>query len=137
MAQQAGDGYTAPSPGGAALAGPTGSPLPGSSRPVQAQRRRTRTAASLLCRAAAAPCPPCDACCLSLIYLPLLLKLYRQVGIGKRILKGCSTLPTFAPTIPAERHRNYSSSRSAGVQVGRVRKVCSSPSDHALRMRLK
>ncbi|MBF6067239.1 hypothetical protein IE984_25950 [Klebsiella pneumoniae] len=52
---------------------------PGPSRPVQAQRRRTRTAASLLCRAAAAPCPAYDPCGLSLIYLPLLLKFYRQV----------------------------------------------------------
>ncbi|MBD3703569.1 hypothetical protein IE985_22535 [Klebsiella pneumoniae] len=45
---------------------------------MQAQRRRTRTAASLLCRAAAAPCPAYDRG-LSLIYLPLLLKFYRQV----------------------------------------------------------
>ncbi|WP_195808151.1 hypothetical protein [Klebsiella pneumoniae] len=40
---------------------------------------RTRTAASLLCRAAATPCPAYDPCGLSLIYLPLLLKFYRQV----------------------------------------------------------
>ncbi|AGT23702.1 hypothetical protein [Klebsiella pneumoniae IS33] len=46
---------------------------------MQAQRRRTRTAAPLLCRAAATPCPAYDACGLSLIYLPLLLKFYRQV----------------------------------------------------------
>ncbi|MBD3701125.1 hypothetical protein IE988_20825 [Klebsiella pneumoniae] len=46
---------------------------------MQAQRRRTRTAASLLCRAAAAPCPAYDPCGLSLIYLPLLLKFYRRV----------------------------------------------------------
>ncbi|EOY84717.1 hypothetical protein CSC40_1960 [Klebsiella pneumoniae] len=46
---------------------------------MQSQRRRTRTAASLLCRAAAAPCPAYDPCGLSLIYLPLLLKFYRQV----------------------------------------------------------
>ncbi|MCS7328663.1 hypothetical protein N0S72_15335, partial [Klebsiella pneumoniae] len=57
----------------------TGKGVPGPSRPVQAQRRRTRTAASLLCRAAAAPCPAYDPCCLSLIFLPLLLKFYRQV----------------------------------------------------------
>ncbi|HBX5306498.1 TPA: hypothetical protein MH406_05545 [Klebsiella pneumoniae] len=42
---------------------------------MQSQRRRTRTAASLLCRAAATPCPAYDPCCLSLIFLPLLLKL--------------------------------------------------------------
>ncbi|RRF75209.1 hypothetical protein EAO18_03250 [Klebsiella pneumoniae] len=100
---------------------------------MQAQRRRTRTAASLLCRAAATPCPAYNPCGLSLIYLPLLLKFYRR----SRILKDSSALPAFAPTIPAERHSDYSSSRSAGVQVGRVWKVCNSPSDHALRMRLK
>ncbi|MBC2862905.1 hypothetical protein H7U16_19330 [Klebsiella pneumoniae] len=54
-------------------------PSPGHPRPVQAQRRRTRTAAPLLCRAAATPCPAYDACGLSLIYLPLLLKFYRRV----------------------------------------------------------
>ncbi|MCR6744802.1 hypothetical protein NVV48_17185 [Klebsiella pneumoniae] len=32
-----------------------------------------------LCRAAAAPCPAYNPCGLSLIYLPLLLKFYRQV----------------------------------------------------------
>ncbi|EIW8470029.1 hypothetical protein DV720_06615 [Klebsiella pneumoniae] len=61
------------------LPGLRDTPLPGPSRPVQAQRRRTRTAASLLCRAAATPCPAYDPCGLSLIYLPLLLKFYRQV----------------------------------------------------------
>ncbi len=35
--------------------------------------------AAFLCRAAATPCPAYDACGLSLIYLPLLLKFYRQV----------------------------------------------------------
>jgi hypothetical protein len=38
-----------------------------------------RPAAPLLCRAAATPCPAYDPCGLSLIYLPLLLKFYRQV----------------------------------------------------------
>jgi hypothetical protein len=32
-----------------------------------------------MCRAAATPCPAYDPCGLSLIYLPLLLKFYRQV----------------------------------------------------------
>ncbi|HBZ1417530.1 TPA: hypothetical protein MJG14_03500 [Klebsiella pneumoniae] len=61
------------------LPGLRDTPLPGPSRPVQSQRRRTRTAASLLCRAAATPCPAYNPCGLSLIYLPLLLKFYRQV----------------------------------------------------------
>ncbi|HCE8918011.1 TPA: hypothetical protein NHT52_000528 [Klebsiella pneumoniae] len=38
-----------------------------------------RPAAPLLCRAAATLCPAYDPCGLSLIYLPLLLKFYRQV----------------------------------------------------------
>ncbi|MBD3701723.1 hypothetical protein IE986_00845 [Klebsiella pneumoniae] len=40
------------------LPGLRDNPSPGHPGPVQAQRRRTRTAASLLCRAAAAPARP-------------------------------------------------------------------------------
>ncbi|WP_273899824.1 hypothetical protein, partial [Klebsiella pneumoniae] len=68
-----------PPPGAPGLAGPPATPPPGPPRRGPPPRRRTRTAAPLLCRAAATPCPAYDPCGLSLIYLPLLLKFYRQV----------------------------------------------------------
>ncbi|HBY1021481.1 TPA: hypothetical protein MIP49_10850 [Klebsiella pneumoniae] len=57
-----------------------------------------------MCRAAAAPCPAYDACCLSLIFLPLLLKL-AVVGLNTTdtLPPGRGYLRTPAPYPPSRR----------------------------------